>query len=43
MNLQFTQEELNFQKEVKDWIKENCGETGVYKNIKNSLKMEEDS
>ena len=23
MNLQFTQEELDFQKEVKDWIKEN--------------------
>ena len=26
MNLQFTQEELNFQKEVKDWIKENYSE-----------------
>ena len=26
MNLQFTQEELNFQKEVKDWIKENYPE-----------------
>jgi alkylation response protein AidB-like acyl-CoA dehydrogenase len=26
MNLQFTQEELNFQKEVRDWIKENYPE-----------------
>ena len=23
MNLQFTQEELDFQKEVRDWIKDN--------------------
>ena len=26
MNLQFTQEELDFQKEVRDWIKENYPE-----------------
>ena len=26
MNLQFTQEELNFQKEVRDWIKSNYPE-----------------
>ena len=26
MNLQFTQEELNFQKEVRDWITENYPE-----------------
>ena len=26
MNLQFTQEELDFQKEVRDWIKDNYPE-----------------